>query len=334
MAARIIKTTPKDFFLYAFAAGSLYFSATTLIALLWQLINVWLPETTISPYETESVGSVLRWSVAMLIIIFPAYVAAMWHIGKEIDKEHGKTELWVRRWFIWATLFIAAVTMLGNLVYLVYMLLDGDIALRFILKAIAVGVVAKAVFAYHWYILKREPGKGIKTRRQIAIGASAFVGAAIIAAFVAAGSPAFARATRNDNQRVNDLQNLQWQITSYWQQKEELPTTLDALVDGAAPMPLPVDPKTKQPYRYQARGAYEFVLCATFETDVSESPSPDKEGYLPPTTPVTWSHAAGDTCYVRTIDPERYPPLNPKPVIEGSAIEERLEEVATPQAAE
>jgi hypothetical protein len=312
----VAHTTPRDFFLYLFAAGSLYFAATTLITLLWQLVNVYFPEQPIFDYYSfDGISSILRWSVALLIIVFPAYMVTMWHLGKDIDKSPGKTELWVRRWFIWATLFIAAVTVTGDLVYLVYALLSGDLATRFILKALIVGGVAAAVFSYHWYLLRREPGKDLQKRRNLVIISSVFVGIAVIMGFVAVGSPARARAMRNDAERVSDLQNIQYQVTDYWQRKQKLPAAIDDLIDTANPMALPVDPQSKQAYRYQARGQYEFVLCTTFETEVTgNAPTlrfgigPSDEGISAGSgRPATWDHAVGDTCFVRVIDPERYP---------------------------
>lgn len=311
----LTKTTPKDFFLYAFAAGALYFSATTLITLLWQLINHWLPDASaFDIYAIESVGTALRFAIAMLVIIFPAYLVAMWSIGKDVDRTPEKRELWVRRWFIWATLFIAAVTLLGDLVFLVYTLLGGDVALRFVLKALSVGIVAAAVFVYHWYILHREPGTGMVTRRVITIASAVVVVAAIVLALMVTGSPSSARATINDQQRISDLQNMQYQVTTFWELKQRLPASASELVDPANPMPLPVDPKSQVQYTYEKKGDKEFSLCATFETDMSTDQINMRDSYS--TAPYgetgisdtkVWGHGIGETCFTRTIDPERYP---------------------------
>lgn len=305
------RTTPKDFFLYLFAAGTLYTSATTLITLLWQLINRWLPDTAMYG-GYDGVSETIRWSVALLVVIFPAYLVSMWWIGKEVDREPGKREMWVRRWFIWATLFIAAVVALGDLAAILYSFLGGELALRFFMKAFAVGIVAKAVFWYHWYLLRREPGTGIQTRKMILGAAIVFVGAAIVTALVMAGSPASARAKRNDLTRVNDLQNMQYEVTNFWQLKQRLPKDPAELIDPANPIVLAVDPKTGEAYRYEARGKYEFALCANFEADYSAKDAAGNFGY---TSDVgissggkipTWEHGPGETCFTRTIDPERY----------------------------
>lgn len=305
------RTTPKDFFLYLFGAITLYLSATMLVTLWWQLINGWLPET--GPYALTATGNALRWAVAIIVVTFPAYVIAMWWIGKDVDREPGKKEIWVRRWFIWLTLFVAASVSLGDLAVILYNLLGGEIALRFILKAVVVGLVAKGVFWYHWYLLKREPGTGLPTRKAITAAASLVVLVGIILAIVQAGSPASARALRNDQQRIYDLQSIQDRITTFWSPKQRLPQTAEELIDQANPIPLPVDPKTGEPYRYEVRGTYAFALCATFETEYSEDQATKDMYYYGPTMPVSlsghptsWPHGIGETCFERTIDPELY----------------------------
>lgn len=303
-------TTPKDFFLYLFGAVSLYLSATMLITLLWQLINTWLPET--GSYASSPVEAI-RMAIAFLVISFPAYLIAMWWIGKDVDKEPGKREMWVRRWFIYATLFIAAIVMLGDLISILYAFLGGEIAMRFFLKALVVGAVAGAVFWYHQYILKRTPGTDLAFRKGITVAAAVVVGAAVVAGVAFAGSPSEARAQRDDMTRVSDLQSMQWGVTNFWSLKQRLPANAAEIVDPANPSPLPRDPKTGEEYRYEAKGANEFVLCANFETEYTSADAAKEFGYSSEMgitaggKTATWEHGTGETCFTRTIDPERYP---------------------------
>lgn len=306
------KTTPKDFFLYLFGAITLYVSAITLVALLWQLINAWLPET--RAYGGDDLAGTVRWTVSVLVVMFPAYVVAMWYAGKDVDRDPGKREMWVRRWFVWATLFIAGIVAIGDLVAVLYGFLGGEIALRFFMKAVAVAVVAGAVLAYHAYLLKREPRTGLILRKGIAVAASAFVLAAIVTGVALIGAPSDARARRNDQVRVGDLQSMQYSVTSFWELKQRLPEDQGELVDPANPMPLPTDPQTGAAYRYEKRGTYDFALCAVFEADYSAEDAQKysfasyDDGISWDGKPVTWQHGEGENCFSRTIDPERYPP--------------------------
>ena len=312
------KTTPRDFFLYLFSGGALYFSAITLVFLLWQIINTLLPEFAVyNYYQNGGIPAALRWGVALLIVAFPSYLVAAWWIGKDIDKHPEKKDIWVRKWFIYATLFLASVTLLGDLVFLLYNLLGGDFAVRFILKMLSLGIVAGAVLGYHVFILRREPNKHFQARRLLIIGSSLFVGAALVTGIILAGSPKEARTGRNDQTRIQDLQNIQWQVINFWQQKERLPETLNELVDPAAPQQLPVDPVTQERYELAITGERSFQLCAVFETEQSEDefreirqpvyPSDAPFGVVKEPEITTWSHGIGRTCFDREIDPERYP---------------------------
>ena len=81
----------------------------------------------------------------------------------------------------------------------------------------------------------------------------------------------------------------------------------------------PLDPETKQPYGYRIVGTAQFELCATFRTHSNVPgasvvaprgmyPSPEMD----PTFSY-WEHQSQRTCYIRTINPARYPPRLKKP---------------------
>lgn len=134
---------------------------------------------------------------------------------------------------------------------------------------------------------------------------------AIVAGFVIVGSPQNKRVRRLDERRVNDLSNIQWQIVNYWQRKEQLPDTLNALRDDLSGYQIPVDPETGETYGYAKTGDHSFKLCAAFrEAVAADVPSYAKEL---PTQPLAgggnWNHSAGYVCFERTIDPDLYKPV-------------------------
>jgi len=78
---------------------------------------------------------------------------------------------------------------------------------------------------------------------------------------------------------------------------------------------MPIDPQTKESYRYEKVGAMAFKLCATFATaggtnQVNGRSVPTPVDLATNGKPLqdSWQHAAGEVCFDRTIDPERYPP--------------------------
>ncbi len=310
------KTSPRDFFLHLFATGALYFCAVYVIMLLRQYVDYFFPD----PLAYSLFGSTsdaMRFSIALLVVLFPAYVIVMWFLGREVDRDPSKQDIWVRRWSLYLTLFISGVTIVGDLVYLVYSFLGGDFTVRFILQAVAILVVAAAVFAYYMFLLRRAPGSHQPTRKAITVGSLVIIGALIVGAFFIIGSPAQNRAQAWDAQRVSDLESLQYQIVTFWQQKEKLPKDLAELSDPLSGYGIPNDPETKAAYEYRTTGDRSFELCATFGT--AFDPTKDKR-IIPPTGPYppseggdNWQHSEGHQCFSRTIDPQRYPPFSKTP---------------------
>jgi hypothetical protein len=114
---------------------------------------------------------------------------------------------------------------------------------------------------------------------------------------------------RYDSQKISDLQNIQWQIINYWQQKEQLPNSLSDLEDPISGFVVPVDSQTKESYIYKKTDTLSFELCAEFNKTAETNGQnfrvayPEFGGKLGE----NWQHGVGVVCFSRTIDPELYP---------------------------
>lgn len=306
------KKTPRDFFLYLFATGSLYFIAVNFITLLWGFVDRFFPDPL--RYFDYTFGA-MRWAVSGLIILFPAFVWTMRFLNKDLDKHPEKKEMGIRRWLLYLTLFLSAVTIIVDLVVLVYNLLGGDFTARFVLKSLSVLFVAAAIFAYYLFILKRQPGAARSARSLIAWIASIVVFLAVAGAFFVVGGPAQNRARANDQRRIGDLQTIQWQVVNYWQQKQFLPASLKELEDPISGFVLPKDPESGAEYEYSASEQdLSFYLCAEFSLEslgVAESQAKPLPARFDYETPQYWKHSKGRTCFTRIIDPDLYPPFKP-----------------------
>lgn len=156
-------------------------------------------------------------------------------------------------------------------------------------------------------------------RKIFIYGVIGIVSAAILAGFFVAGSPTKQRMVRFDQTRVNNLQELQYNIIYYWQAKEKLPTTLADVVDPTRGVSVPIDPESKASYEYTATGPLAFSLCATFNTASTDNlneravpmPAPGIVETYPAKypSPDSWAHGEGRVCFDRTIDPSFYPPI-------------------------
>ncbi|QQR82498.1 hypothetical protein IPJ70_00005 [Candidatus Campbellbacteria bacterium] len=301
------KMTPKDFFMYFGTAVSLYVSAGALLALLFSIINTLLPDVLNPQYTSSWSMDGMRFSISTLIVAFPLYIVLSWLIRKDIAKDIQKYQLSIRKWFVYLTLFIAGATVAGDVIALVNTYLGGEIPARFIWKVLSVFVVATVVFVYYFYDLRRAESKDTKVNKTLIIIASIGVVAAIVSGIVVAGSPSQARAIRFDEQRVNDLSNIQSQVIQYYQYHAVLPGQLSVLTDTISGYTAPLDPETKNAYEYKMLAPLSFELCATFTQENLDTTKTAPMYYDMGGMSGNFTHAAGRVCFERVVDPKAYP---------------------------
>lgn len=309
------KTTPRDLFLHLFNAVALYASAISTITLLIQYVNVLFPDVLVYDYGRTAAAESIFWSTAVILVAYPAYLITGKTMLRDYAAHPEKQHLGVRRWITHATLFVSAIAVGGDLVALIYNFLRGELTIPFTLKVLAVFAVAGSVFWYVSWDRKQENGAANFRRKQIAWIATAALVLVVGAEFIIVGTPGEQRNQRLDQRRVDDLQNLQNQVVSYWIQKEKIPQNAEELEDDISGFRVPRDPETGEPYEYRPTGALSFEVCAVF----AASQKTERPDYFFPVKPAprtpavgnfsqNWSHGAGRTCFSRAIDPEIYKP--------------------------
>lgn len=305
------KITAKDFFLHVAILATLYTSVISVITLLVQTINAAFPDVLEGYYYSyQGYTSGMRFAVASLIIVFPVFVFLSWWNHRRIARTPELGEISIRKWFNYLTLFLAGVTITGDLIAFLNSFLGGELSVRFMLKVLAVLVISLLVFVYHLYELRGQAGKPAVYRTFRALSILAIL-ASIVWSFVVIGSPATVRAYRFDEQRVSNLNDIQYQVINYWQQKRKLPASLTDLNDSISGYVVPTDPETKAAYDYRVLGVLKFELCANFTlASRTGNGSIPKNPYM--LEGDNWQHSTGQYCFERTIDPERYPPVDTK----------------------
>jgi len=304
MENNVQKSSPRDVFMYLLATIALYVATFNVVNLLFDYVNVAFPDPLNTWYDG---GSSIRWSLALLIIVFPVYLWVSRFLGRDLAVHPEKNEIRIRRWLVYLTLFLAALLIIGDLVALLYNFLEGELTIRFALKIFAVLVAAAAVFWYYLYELRRKPDEFSSKAKWFVWGVTGFIALVVVYGFFVAGSPFKQRLVRFDSQRVSDLQSLKYQIVSYWQAKDRLPTSLDDLRDSISGFVPPRDPQNGASYEYREAGKLSFELCAEFNLASAESRAPSPKFAEPiGQTEEIWDHGAGRTCFSRVIDPDIY----------------------------
>lgn len=309
------KMTPRDFFLNLGALITLYITVPTLLTLIFRIIDEAYPRIERVYYTVSSIS----FPVATLIVVFPLFILFSWLMFKSYKDVPEKREHFLKKWIIYITLFISGALIVGDLVTVLYYFLDGQLMTTgFILKVLAVLIVAGAVFGYY---ISDLLGRLTPQRNKIWMGvAVVLVLGSIIWGFSVIGSPRTQRLMKYDQMKQDDLQSIQAQIVNYWQQKSALPQSLDGLSNPLSGFMVPVDPQTQQPYEYIKVSDKGFQLCATFNRE-SRNNNADTETraltsqiYPYNFADENWKHGEGQVCFTRTIDPELYPPFPTKAV--------------------
>ena len=148
-----------DAFMYLVMFATLIVSAYSLGNLLFELINRAFPDPAVQTFPRSTLQAI-RWSLSSLIVAFPVFLYVAWLIDRSVRREPTKRASRVRRQLTYLTLFIAACVLIGDVISVVYNLLGGELTARFILKVLAVGLIAGTVFGYYLWDLRaneKEP---------------------------------------------------------------------------------------------------------------------------------------------------------------------------------
>ncbi|HYE23203.1 MAG TPA: DUF5671 domain-containing protein [Candidatus Paceibacterota bacterium] len=303
--------TAKDFFLWLGIIIGVYGSVIALLALLFEYINRSFPDQ-LAGYA-DPLASGAHVSMATLIVFVPLTTLLVYLVRNSIRREPGKEHIWVRRWAIVLTLFLAGFVVAIDLVTLVTTFLGGEVTVRFALKVLAVLLVGIGLFlhflAERWgYWLRYE-----KKAHAVAIAMIVLNFLVVLAGFYIIGTPTDMRLQRLDAQKVQDLQSIQGQLVYYYQQKQELPESIDQLSDPISGFTVPADPETGASYEYRVTSGTSFVLCGTFRRDSIDTRGQGEYSMRDASYPSrgisdNWVHGTGEVCFERTIDPELYPP--------------------------
>ena len=102
-----------------------------------------------STYEYEGI----RTALAILIIFFPVFLLISYFWEKFKENELGTIDEIIKKWVIYIILFLSSIVIVIDLVTLVRYFISGEITNRFILKVLAILIVAIFVGVYYIFLL-------------------------------------------------------------------------------------------------------------------------------------------------------------------------------------
>ncbi len=142
----------RETFIHLLLFSSLYICVWAFLTIIFNFIDRFLPDPLRGGWE---IFDALRLEISTLIVFFPLFLL-MFRLADRNRADPTRRNSKVRRWFVYLTLFVAAVTLAGDVVTLVYALLSGELATRFLLKILAMAIVAGGLFAYFLHDVRQD----------------------------------------------------------------------------------------------------------------------------------------------------------------------------------
>lgn len=285
--------------------------ATSLGVLSYGIINYFLPDRLAISYDYGSFASfaLIHYAIAALVISFPLYYFTIKLWFKSFHVNENKEESKLTKWITYLVLLITAILIVGDLIAVIFNVLQGEITIRFFLKALVILLIVGGIFGF--YFLER---KKVQYRKEVAekmfsiFGwlATGLIIVAIILGFVVSGSPTTGRKRSFDEIRANDLQELASCIGDYASKHKALPNSLVDLQSDSSYSYCAnkKDPETGEIYEYKVikekieQGQIvkgEFELCADFSLILKNQNY--KQGFYNENNNSKWyQHEIGRSC--------------------------------------
>jgi len=151
--------TARDTVFYLFLFITLYMVSWGLVFLAFDIINLALPKVDQYP-SGEALQNSVRYWVAYSLVFTPVYLTLAWKAERRHKLDPTCPLSTSRQWLTYITLFFASMTVLGDMVALLYAYLSGDMTSRLLLKIAAVAVIAGMVIIYYYGDMQRaEKGR-------------------------------------------------------------------------------------------------------------------------------------------------------------------------------
>lgn len=282
--------------------------ATALGTLFFSIIEQSFPDRlSVDPYvDISAAMSGIHYAVAALLIGFPLYVGALFIWFRTFREDEGRTESRLSQWLTYIVLLAASITLVGDLIAVVFTFLQGEITWRFFLKALTVFGIAGLIFGFYFLERKKiQYHQDIprKTFRIFGWSVAGIVLIGILLGFFVGGSPETARKQGFDVRRANDLSTLAGCIQGYASDFGALPDSIDVLRRSSAYAycaSFVQDPETGKVYEYRVVASSrmegesrvgEFELCADFSL---ASPGSREMAY--PESSLWSEHGVGRSC--------------------------------------
>ena len=267
-----ISATARELFLYLMLFSSLHVTVLSLGTILYQLINIALPDTAdfYGGGYFAMVGNVeskLRSGLSGLAIFLPAYLWLDRKIEGLKKSDPGQGGSGVRRKLTFLTLYLTLLVLMFDATSFVSYWLNGELDLRVLLKCLVVAGLAALVLGRYLYEMSADEHPDTANSRKVRLIALALLLLVSLAAIIGAvrniESPGAERKRKADLTRETALSQIDNAIVTYYRAYQKLPESLDE-VSRFQHHRFPRDPESGKPYGYKRVDEKNYELCTTF----------------------------------------------------------------------
>src|SRR3989339_179145 len=217
-------------FFYMLSLVALVFMALSTGMIIFQVINKNIMDT-LHEGSGQFSPEALKFAISALIISAPVFFAASRSIYRSLFSGALNRESGIRKWLTYFILFIASVVMIGWLIFTINNFLNGELTLKFLLKAVTAIGIAVSVFTFYYYDIRR-PEVIDKKDRVISVyfyGTLAIIIAAFVSALFVVESPTITRNRKLDNAILDSFNQIDQAISEYYRENSRLPEDLNVL---------------------------------------------------------------------------------------------------------
>jgi hypothetical protein len=139
----------RDVFTYLVLFGALYTCVWQAVQLLFRAVDQFLPDVSQRPFNEYYQDDTVRWGIATLVVFFPLFAYTFLVVARRLARDPTARASWPRKWLTYLTLALAVCAMAGDLAFLVYSALGGELTVRFVIKSAIVALISGGAFAYY-----------------------------------------------------------------------------------------------------------------------------------------------------------------------------------------
>jgi hypothetical protein len=140
----------RDTLLHLLAFTALYTWVVSLILLLFAFVDIALPDPAWqdSDWWRRSLNSGIRRGLASIVVAYPAFLLLWSYLLRDIRRHPDQGHTAIRRWLMFLSLFVGAITIATDVITLVYFLFEGQLTTRIVLKALVLFLIAGTGLTY------------------------------------------------------------------------------------------------------------------------------------------------------------------------------------------